>query len=128
MVFDTMIDLVVRREGWPGFVRPSNLRYAPSYGAAWVSSELFVASTNAGTVLVVWVEGPGMWLTAKGVLHTFRLGTRQGNHAAPLGLTDSVLSRLLDTERVIGVGVRDLQGVAEQGPQKLVELRLKGEI
>lgn len=129
MTFNEMVDLIVQRKGWAGFTRPSNLRYAPHYGASWTFNDLFVVSTIAGTViLVLWAEGPGLWLTAKGTLHTFRLGSRRSNSALPLWLTDVVLSRLPDTEPVVGVGIRDLQAIVEQGPRKITELRLKGEI
>jgi len=128
MTFNEMADLIVQRKGWAGFARPSNLRHAPHYGASWTFNDLFVVSTMTGTITLVWASELGLWLVPRGMLRLFQSNAEQSLRHAGSWLADAALACLPDTERVVGVSARGLQAIVEQGPRKITELRLKGEI
>jgi len=121
MTFTEMVDRVVQRRGWDGFVQPLRVIFSPRYNASWRSDDVFVVSTEAGTTIMVWVNSVDLWLVTKGTLSLF---TRRESR----GLADAVLNRLPDGERVLGLSHKHLSSVALEGAHKLAELRLKGEI
>lgn len=116
MTLYDMVDLIVRRRGWAGLVRPTGLRYASRYAAGWTEDGVFVVKTEVNTLLLVWVEHVDLWLAARYAQHI------------PSGLVPFVVGRLPDDERVVYTTYPNLVYVARYGPQKLTELKLKGEL